>query len=399
VSGTSNCSGKFLRVFGYESAFVMLLTLLILKEEGGSMLAKHLDRIEDHFPTFRILDENGRVVDEQAVPKLSNEQLTALMHRMVFTRIWDQRALKLNRQGRLGFYAPVAGEEASMLASEFATEKEDWLLPSYRDIPQIVWHGLPLYKAFLYSRGHFVGGQIPEDVHVLMPQIIIAAQCTQATGIALGLKKRGKKNVAVAYFGDGATSQGDFYEALNFASVFNVPAIFICQNNRFAISVPVEKQTKAGTLAQKAVAAGMEGIQVDGMDPLAVYAATRRAREKALDGGGPTLIETLTYRYGPHTMAGDDPTRYRTKELTGEWERKDPLIRFRRYLEARGLWSEKQEQEVVTEAQEAVAAALKEADRVPKQKVSDLLKNMFETPTSDIAEQLADYTAREEKEK
>jgi pyruvate dehydrogenase E1 component alpha subunit len=359
------------------------------------MPAKNVEETQDPFAPYRILDERGRLIREQEMPDLSDDDLKTLMHRMVYTRIWDQRALSLNRQGRLGFYAPVAGQEASMLASEFAMERDDWLLPSYRDIPQLVWHGLPLYMAFLYSRGHFKGGFFPKNLKALMPQIIIAAQCTQATGIALGLKKRGKKNVAFAYFGDGATSQGDFYEALNFAGVFKVPAVFINQNNRFAISVPVEKQTAARTLAQKAIAAGIHGIQVDGMDPLAVYAAAKDARDRAVSGKGPTLIETLTYRYGPHTMAGDDPTRYRAKELTNEWEKKDPLVRFRIFLEKRGLWSAEDEENSVNTAKSDVAAALKEADQIPKQKVTDLLKNMYETPTTPIKEQLKIYEQRE----
>lgn len=359
------------------------------------MPAKHLELTDDYSQTLQIIDEQGQVVNEKAMPDMSGEHMRELMRRMVYTRIWDQRALSLNRQGRLGFYAPVAGEEASMLASEFAMDKEDWLLPSYRDIPQLVWHGLPLYQAFLYSKGHFAGGQIPEDVHAVMPQIIIAAQCTQTTGIALGLKKRGKKNVAFSYFGDGATSQGDFYEALNFAGVFKAPAIFINQNNRFAISVPVEKQTAAHTLAQKALAAGIKGIQVDGMDPLAVYAATDEARHRAINGEGPTLIETLTYRYGPHTMAGDDPTRYRTKALNNEWEKKDPLVRFRTFLEEQGLWNAKDEEDTAAEAKSDVASALKKADQVPKQKVTDLLKLMYEKPTASIQEQLARYGEKE----
>ncbi|KLI02784.1 pyruvate dehydrogenase (acetyl-transferring) E1 component subunit alpha [Sporolactobacillus inulinus] len=352
-------------------------------------------RIENFFPTLRILDTQGHVINEQAKPEMSNDELKELMRRMVYTRVWDQRALKLNRQGRLGFYAPVAGQEASMLASEFVMDQEDWLLPSYRDIPQLVWHGLPLYKAFLYSRGHFEGGQYPEELKAVMPQIIIAAQCTQAAGIALGLKKREKKQVAFCYFGDGATSQGDFYEGMNFAGAYRAPAIFICQNNRFAISVPVEKQTAAASLAQKAVAAGIRGIQVDGMDPLAVYAAAQKAREHAIAGDGPTLIEALTYRYGPHTMAGDDPTRYRTDELTGEWEKRDPLIRFRFYLERLGLWSQEDEEQTAEQARADVDEALKQADRVSKQKVTDLLGFMFEKPTQNIQEQLDAYSARE----
>src|SRR5699024_3052069 len=152
------------------------------------------------------------------------------------------------------------------------------------------------------------------------------------------------------YTGDGGTSQGDFYEGINFAGAFEVPGIFFIQNNYFAISVPVEKQTRAKTLAQKAVAAGIEGFQVDGMDPLAVYAITKYARQKAVDGGGPTLIETLTYRYGPHTMAGDDPTRYRTDDLHDECEKKDPILRYRASLEEKGLWYEVADSEVIHNA-------------------------------------------------
>lgn len=356
-------------------------------------LLQHFDANE--VKTFQLLNEHGEVQNEAFLPDMTDEQLKELMRRMVYTRIWDQRAISLNRQGRLGFYAPVAGQEASMIGSEFALEKEDWVLPSYRDIPQMVWHGLPLYKAFLYSRGHLEGGQIDEGVNVLMPQIIIAAQCTQNAGVALGLKKRGKKNVSLTYFGDGATSQGDFYEGLNFAGAYQAPAIFISQNNRFAISVPVEKQTAAKTLAQKAIAAGIRGIQVDGMDALAVYAAVQAAREAAIAGEGPTFIETLTYRYGPHTMAGDDPTRYRTKELDNEWEVKDPLIRFRNYLEKKELWTEEEEQRTVEQAKQDIKEAMKKADQAPKQKVSDLIGNMFEMLPQPLQEQLAEYKRKE----
>lgn len=360
-------------------------------------MTKTIDAVQDQFETFQILSEDGEVVNESAMPELSDEQLQELMRRMVYTRIWDQRAISLNRQGRLGFYAPVAGQEASMLGSHFALDKEDWILPGYRDIPQIVFHGFPLYQAFLWSRGHFQGGQIPEGVNVLMPQIIIGAQIIQAAGVGFGLKKQGKKNVCITYTGDGGASQGDFYEGLNFAGAYAANAIFVVQNNRFAISVPVEKQSAAKTIAQKAVAAGIEGIQVDGMDVLAVYAATQQARERAIAGEGPTLIETLTYRYGPHTMAGDDPTRYRTKDLDSEWEKKDPLVRFRKFLEKKNLWSEEQENKVVEEAKEDIKASIKKADGAPKQKVTDLINFMFEELPYNLREQLEQYTAKESK--
>lgn len=352
---------------------------------------------EEQFHPLQILDEEGTVVNQAAMPDLNEGQLQELMHRMVYTRILDQRSISLNRQGRLGFYAPTAGQEASQLASQFALEKEDFILPGYRDIPQIIWHGLPLYKAFLWSRGHFEGGQIPDGVNVAIPQIIIGAQYVQAAGVALGMKKRGAKSVAITYTGDGGTSQGDFYEGMNFAGAFKAPGIFVVQNNRFAISTPVAKQSAAKTLSQKAVAAGIPGIQVDGMDPLAVYAAVSEARGRAVNGEGPTLIETLTYRYGPHTMAGDDPTRYRTADLDNEWEKKDPLVRFRKFLENKGLWNEEKENEVIEKAKEDIKEAIKKADAAPKQKVTDLISFMYEDMPQNLKEQYEIYQAKESK--
>ncbi len=352
--------------------------------------------VEENFETFRILDEKGEVVNKDAMPDLSDEELTELMRRLVYTRIWDQRAISLNRQGRLGFYAPVAGQEASMIGTQFALDKDDWILPGYRDIPQMVFHGFPLYKAFLFSRGHITGGQIPEGVNVLMPQIIIGAQIVQAAGVALGLKKSGKEQVAITYTGDGGSSQGDFYEGMNFAGAFKAPAIFVVQNNRFAISTPVEKQSMAKTIAQKAVAAGINGIQVDGMDVLAVYAATKQARVEALNGV-PTLIETLTYRYGPHTLAGDDPTRYRTKDMDDEYQAQDPLVRFRAFMEEKGLWNEDKENEVIEQAKADVKEALAQADKEPKQKVTDFINVMAEKLPLNLQEQLDEYTAKESK--
>lgn len=358
---------------------------------------KALEIVEEQFPTLQILNEDGEIVNKAAMPALTDEQLQELMRRMVYTRILDQRSISLNRQGRLGFYAPTAGQEASQLASQFALEKEDFILPGYRDVPQLIWHGLPLYQAFLFSRGHFQGNQIPDGVNILSPQIIIGAQYVQAAGVALGMKKNGKKSVAITYTGDGGTSQGDFYEGMNFAGAFKAPAIFVVQNNRFAISTPVAKQSAAKTLAQKAVAAGIPGIQVDGMDPLAVYAATHEARERAINGEGPSLIETLTYRYGPHTMSGDDPTRYRTAELDNEWEKKDPLVRFRKFLENKGLWSEAKENEVIEQAKEEIKEAIKKADAAPKQKVTDLISIMFEEMPYNLKEQYEIYQAKESK--
>ncbi|MGX7107605.1 pyruvate dehydrogenase (acetyl-transferring) E1 component subunit alpha [Hutsoniella sourekii] len=347
------------------------------------------------FSTVQIINEEGKVVNEDLMPDLSDEELVGLMEDMVRAREWHQRTTALNRQGRLGFYAPTWGQEASQMGSINAIEKEDYVLPGYRDVPQLIKHGLPHDKAFLWSKGHVAGNDYPEDFHAYPPQIIIGAQYVQTAGVALGLKKHGKEAVAITYTGDGGSSQGDFYEGINYAGAFKAPAIFVVQNNGWAISTPREYQTAAKTLAQKAVAAGIPGIQVDGMDILAVYAITKAAREYALAGNGPVLIETLTYRFGAHSLSGDDPKRYQPEGAQEEWRAKDPLIRYRQFLTDKGLWSEEKEEEVVNATKELAKEAIKKAESLPKQKVSDFLKNMFEEAPQLVQEQIDYYEAKE----
>lgn len=351
---------------------------------------KSYEVVAQEVEALTVLSPEGEIVNQEAVPDLSDDQLKEIMRRMVFTRTWDERAVNLGRQGRLGFYAPVSGQEASMVGSEFALEKEDWVCPGYRDMPQIVWHGLPLYQAFLYSRGHQHGGQIPEGVNVLPPQIIIGAQILHATGIAMGLKKRGKKNVVITYTGDGGSSEGDFYEGMNFAGVYKLPVIYMVQNNGYAITTPYSKQTAAQSIAHKAVAAGIRGVQVDGMDALAVIAAVREAAERARNGEGATLIEAVTYRFRPHSMA-DDTTKYRTKEEESEWAVRDPLVRFGKYLESKGLWSEEDTARVKDEAKAAVAEQIKKAEQTEKMTVAGLIDSMFETTPPNLEAQKADF--------
>ncbi|WP_307344874.1 pyruvate dehydrogenase (acetyl-transferring) E1 component subunit alpha [Metabacillus malikii] len=342
-------------------------------------LREHLlNRIEAEFKEFRVLDEEGNVINEELFPNLSDYELVELMKRMVYTRTLDKQSILLNRQGRLGFYAPTSGQEASMVGSQFALSKEDWLLPGYRDIPQLFFHGVPLQNLFLWSRGHYKAGQFPEGVNALLPQIIIGAQIIQTAGVALGLKKKHKHAVAIGYTGDGGSSQGDFYEGMNFAGAFNAPAIFFVQNNQFAISTPFSKQTAAKTIAQKSVAAGIKGIRVDGMDVLAVYKATSDARNEAINHEGPTLIEALTYRFGPHSTSGDNPDLYRQSEDVEEWKKKDPLIRYRIFLTKKGLWNEEFEESVISQAKEEIKQAIKEIDKLPRQTVEDLHRYMYE---------------------
>lgn len=340
---------------------------------------------------LKVLSPDGEIVNKEAMPELNDDQLKELMRRMVFTRVWDQRAVSLQRQGRLGFYAPVSGQEASMIGSEFVLDKEDFVVPGYRDMPQIVWHGYPMYQAFLYSKGHQHGGQVPEGVNVLMPQIIIGAQIVQSTGIAMGFKRKGQKNVVITYTGDGGSSQGDFYEGLNFAGAFNLPVIFVVQNNGYAISTPVSKQTKAETIAQKAAAAGIRGVQVDGMDVLAVAKAVQEAAEIARNDGGPTLIETITYRYGPHSMSGDDPTKYRDEEEEGKWKDVDPLIRFRKYLKEKNLWTDEEEEQTMEEARKTVTQQIKKAESTEKMTIAGLIDSMFEHTPPNLERQKQEF--------
>lgn len=337
-----------------------------------------------------VLSAEGEVVNPDLMPNLSDEQLKELMYRMVFTRAWDERAVNLGRQGRLGFYAPVSGQEASMIGSEYALNKEDFVCPGYRDMPQLVWHGLPLYQAFLYSRGHQHGGQIPEGVNVLMPQIIIGAQILHATGVAMAFKKRGEKRVAITYTGDGGSSEGDFYEGMNFAGVYKLPVIYAVQNNGYAITTPFEKQTAALSIAHKAVAAGIKGVQVDGMDVLAVYKAVSEAAERGRNGEGATLIEMLTYRFRPHSMA-DDATKYRTKDEENEWALKDPLSRFGKFLEKKGLWTEEDTARVKEEAKATVNEHIKKAEATEKMTIAGLIDSMYETTPQYLEEQKDDF--------
>src|SRR5229473_509263 len=265
----------------------------------------------------------------------------------------DERMLKLQRQGRIGTFAPIKGQEASQIGSVFTLKPTDWLVPSFRETASMLWRGWPIEKLLSLYAGRLEGSSPGPEQRDLPVTIPVATQLPHAVGIAYGIQYRGEDAVVMTYFGDGATSEGDFHEACNFAGVWHVPVVFVCQNNQWAISVPLKKQTNSRTIAQKAIAYGFPGIQVDGNDVLAVYAASREAVDRAQAGEGPTLIECVTYRLGVHTTA-DDPTKYRTDEEVRAWEQKDPLTRFRAYLEKKDLLEDGLEQRVDEEIAEAV---------------------------------------------
>src|SRR6202795_206824 len=282
-----------------------------------------------------ILDSDGNL-DTALEPELSHEDLKRLYRAMVLGRRLDERMLKLQRQGRIGTFAPIKGQEASQMGSVFTLMPTDWMVPSFRETAALLWRGWPIEKILSLFARRLEGGQPGPGQRDLPITIPVATQLPHAVGIAYGIQYRGEDAVVMAYFGDGATSEGDFHEACNFAGVWHVPVVFVCQNNQWAISVPFKKQTNSRTIAQKALAYGFPGIQVDGNDVLAVYAASREAVDRARAGDGPTLIECVTYRLGVHTTA-DDPTKYRSAEEVAAWERKDPLTRFVAYLEKKNL--------------------------------------------------------------
>ncbi len=309
---------------------------------------------------LQILDEHGVLDTKLAKDTLSDEQVAFLYERMIDCRQLDEIAFKLQRSGRIFTYPQNKGQEAAALGSGFAMRKgKDWLVPCYRENAALFLHGLPMENVLLYWAGDERGNIIPEGVRITPIAVPIGTQMLHATGIAWAQKLQKNDSAVITYFGDGATSEGDFHEAMNFATVFSVPCIFFCQNNQWAISVPREQQMASETVAQKGLAYGAHCIQVDGNDLFAVYKATRDARDRALKGGGVTLIEAVTYRLGDHTTA-DDARRYRDSEEVEQWKLKDPMIRTRKYLESKGLWNDAK-QVAAQERAEAVARQVQDA--------------------------------------
>jgi pyruvate dehydrogenase E1 component alpha subunit len=335
---------------------------------------------------FQILKPDG-TLQPGMKPPVSDEETVSLFKKMVFIRLADQRALMLQRQGRFGTYAPCWGQEACQVGSASMLRKEDWIFPAFRELAATLTMGVPLKTFFLYWMGNEMGSRAPEGINVMPVAIPVGTQPLHAVGVAWAAKLKGEKIVTLTYFGDGATSKGDFHEAMNLAGVFKTPTIFFCQNNQFAISVPRKMQTASATIAQKAIAYGFDGIQVDGNDLFAVMAATKEAVEKARSGGGPTFIEGVTFRFGPHTTA-DDPTKYRTEEEIEPWKPRDPFVRLRLYLKGKGLWNEEAEERATEEGQKQIDEAVKEAEAAPIPAPEDIFQYVFSEMTPPLKEQL-----------
>jgi pyruvate dehydrogenase E1 component alpha subunit len=332
-----------------------------------------------------ILNEKGEV-DEALMPPLSHQEIARMYEAMVLARTFDERAVALQREGRIGTYPPVMGQEAAQVGSAFAFSKSDWIFPSFREMGVHLTLGFPIPQLLQYWTGDERAQKVPEEFNIFPFCVAVGSQIPHAVGAALGARYRGDKIAVITFFGDGATSKGDFHEGMNMAGVFKLPMVFICQNNQWAISVPLKNQTAAATLAQKAVGYGFKGIQVDGNDIFAVYRAVAEAVEQARNGGGPTFIECLTYRMADHTTA-DDAGRYRAPEEVAKWRERDPLLRLERYLERQGRWNLQLRDEIKTRVTAIVDAAVQEMEAIPAPAAAELFEGALATLTPRQEEQ------------
>ncbi len=335
--------------------------------------------------TLQILDEKGTPIGK--LPKLTYSEIKKLYRFMVLSRLLDEKMLSLQRQGRIGTFASIRGQEASNVGIGYAIGKDDWLFPSFRENGTLITLGLPMENILLYYGGDERGSCIPQNINTFPTTVPVATQTLHAVGFAWAQKLQKKKSVAVTVFGDGATSEGDFHESMNFAGVFKLPIVFVCQNNQWAISVPRERQCAAETLAQKAIAYGFEGVQVDGNDIFAVYKSMREALEKAKKGGGPTLIECFTYRISDHTTS-DDQTKYRDQKEVDEWKKKDPIDRLRKFMEKKGVWKKSNEKKLLKDSEKFVEFAIKKFESIKPPEVEDIFKYTYKEMAPELKEQL-----------
>jgi pyruvate dehydrogenase E1 component alpha subunit len=336
---------------------------------------------------LEILSVDG-TVDESLMPKLKDDLLLKMYRLMVQIRSFDERAILLQRSGRLGTYPMITGQEATQCIPPLALKPSDWAVPTYRGGGVYFARGMQMRYALLYWAGDDRGTHFPDGNHDMMFSIPVGTHLTQVMGLAWGEKFKKKGGVAVAYCGDGTSSKGDLHEALTFAGQFKLPAIYIIENNGWAISVPRSRQSASQTLAQKAWGYGVAGIQVDGNDPIAVYKATTDAVARARKGEGPTLIECETYRMGHHTTA-DDATRYRADKDVDAWKKKDPIARMKKFLVARKLWNEKKEKALTIETKQWVDGEVLAYENFPPPNPLDMFANNYEHATWPLVEQRA----------
>lgn len=348
-------------------------------------------KIKPKVEYLSILDGKGKL-DETLDPKLDADLAIYLYRLMVTARRLDERCINMQRQGRIGTYGPCRGQEAAHCAATICMDPEDWVVHAFREPSSFYHRGWPLETVIKFWGGYEEGCQPPEGVNDLPIAVPIASQVPHAMGIAWAMKLRGDKHCVLCYCGDGGTSEGDFHEAMNFAGVYNLPVIFLIQNNHWAISIPRDEQTASETIAQKALAYGFDGLQLDGNDALSVYAGTKEAAKKARAGGGPTLIEAVTYRMSVHTTA-DDPTKYRSDEEVKRWEKLDPIPRYRNYLLERGVLDEKLVEEIEQDVLSEVAGAVERYEASREVNPVDAFDYLFVNMPDEVKAQREEFAA------
>jgi len=323
-----------------------------------------------------VLGPDGSV-DEALVPDASDDELREWYRTMRLSRRLDERAIALQRRGEIGSYAPATGQEAIQVGASAATRADDWFVPSFREQTAALALGGDPTAQFLYAMGREEGAEVPPDANALPPAVPVGSQTLHAVGVAWAERLRDRDRATVAYFGDGASSEGDVAEALNVAGVFDVGVVFVCQNNQYAISTPRRLQSRAQTLAQKAIGAGIDCVQVDGNDVLGSHVVVREALDRAREGH-PTLVEALTYRRAMHTTS-DDPSVYRSPEEEAEWARRDPISRFETYLRERGILDDETVQAIEADVEETIAAAVERAKAAPPPDPTDVFEHVYAT--------------------
>ncbi|MBI4064405.1 MAG: pyruvate dehydrogenase (acetyl-transferring) E1 component subunit alpha [Elusimicrobia bacterium] len=340
---------------------------------------------------LEVLDQEGRA-DEALVPAVPKEKLIETYRIMVLCRVFDEKAFKLQRQGRLGTYPQILGQEATQVVPAMCLEKKDWILPTYRGQGSYFARGMPLVNSLLYWGGDDRGVKFPEGQNDLLFAIPVGSHLTQAAGFALAAKLRKDPSVTLCYLGDGSSSKGDFHEALNFCGVYKLAAVYLVENNQWAISVPRQFQTASQTIAQKAIGYNVAGIQVDGNDVLALFKAVGDAVARGRRGEGTTVIEAETYRLGDHTTA-DDASRYRSKEDVEAWKQKDPLKRFKLYLLAKKFLDEDADIRFHKEAEREVEKAIEEYESYPEPNPLDIFNNTYAQNPWHVEEQKRELEA------
>jgi 2-oxoisovalerate dehydrogenase E1 component alpha subunit len=348
----------------------------------------------------QILGEDGNIIDKRKEPRIQESTLLKMFEMMVLVRLLDEKGMRLQRQGRISFNIPSTGQEATQIGAVAALKQNDWVVPAYREPGMAFYRGMPLRDLinhwFLNNQDPQKGRRLPglfgsKELRFVNASAPIGTQVVHAAGIGFASQIKKEKDVNIVFFGDGATSSNDFHSGMNFGGVFKVPTIYFCQNNQWAISVPLSRQTAAKSIVDKAVGYGVPGVQIDGNDILAVFKTVKEAASKARKGGGPTLIEAITYRMGPHTSS-DDPTKYRPKNELEKWKRLEPIGRFEKYLLEKGTITDQSRNEIRNKFDEEINDLISTAETLPPPPLETLFEDVYSDILPHLSEQLDELT-------